>query len=66
MTLEPNCYKRGCIHFTGVKKDDEDDETTERVVCKAFPDGIPDIIAYGNNKHMKILPNQINEIVFEK
>jgi hypothetical protein len=33
--------------------------------CDAFPDGIPDDITSGENKHSKPLPNQDNEIVFE-
>jgi hypothetical protein len=64
MIQEPKCSKRNCIHFIGVKNDG--DETTERVVCAAYPDGIPDVIAYGKNKHKKIRKDQDNEIVFEK
>jgi hypothetical protein len=33
--------------------------------CDAFPDGIPDEITSGENKHLKPLPNQDNKIVFE-
>lgn len=51
MIIEPNCSKRKCKHFVGVKNNG--DETTERVFCMAFPDKIPDIIAYGDNKHLK-------------
>lgn len=51
MLPEPQCLKRGCKHFIGVEQKGED-ETTERVVCAAFPDGIPDDIAYGDNKHL--------------
>jgi hypothetical protein len=50
MIAEPKCWTRQCKHFQGVKQDDED-ETTERVVCLAFPDGIPAEIAYGNDPH---------------
>ena len=49
MIREPECSKRECKYYTGVKNDG--DETTERVVCEAFPDGIPDEIAYGENDH---------------
>jgi hypothetical protein len=52
MILEPKCSKRKCAHFVGVKQDGKN-EKTERVICKAFPDGIPDEIAYGNNDHIK-------------
>ena len=51
MLAEPNCRKRNCKHFEGVVTDDGD-ESTERVVCKAFPNGIPDEIAYGDNRHI--------------
>ena len=36
--------------------------------CRAFPDieGIPEDILLGKNKHNKPLPNQDNNIVFEK
>ncbi len=33
--------------------------------CDAFPDGIPDVITSGENKHSKPLPDQDNDIVFE-
>lgn len=51
MMHEPNCRKRQCKHFIGIEQPDEGDESSERVVCSAFPDGIPDEIAYGNNPH---------------
>lgn len=41
MLLEPTCWTRGCKHYTGIKQDNEEEET-ERNVCKAFPDGIPE------------------------
>jgi hypothetical protein len=65
MIAEPNCSKRLCKHFIGVKQDNEDEET-ERVVCKAFPDGIPSEIAYGDNLHLVPLHGQKNKIIFEK
>lgn len=34
--------------------------------CDAFPNGIPDVITIGDNKHQKPLPNQGNNIVFEE
>jgi hypothetical protein len=34
--------------------------------CDAFPDGIPDIILSGKNKHNRPLPDQGNKIVYEK
>ena len=65
MLLEPNCRARGCVHYLGIKSDD-DDELNERNVCNAFPDGIPDEIAYGKNLHTDPLPDQLNHIVFSK
>lgn len=48
MLLEPNCRKRNCVHYLGIKGENE----TEQVpCCAAFPDGIPSEIAYGENKH---------------
>jgi len=35
------------------------------VGCDAFPEGIPDEIVAGRNKHAKPLPEQDNNIVYE-
>ena len=51
MLTEPTCYKRNCKYYLGVKNDG--DESTERNYCEAFPDGIPNEIADGKNKHLK-------------
>lgn len=45
---QPECSKRSCKHFMGVKGEEPD----QKVFCKAFPDGIPNEIAYGPNKHL--------------
>jgi len=50
MLEEPRCSKRNCRHFEGARWLG-DDEPTEVVVCRAFPDGIPSEIAYGDNPH---------------
>ncbi|MFO7776003.1 MAG: hypothetical protein R6W89_09420 [Candidatus Hydrogenedentota bacterium] len=42
-----------------------EDETTEVVVCKAFPDGIPHEIAYGDNEHLTPFPGD-HGILYEK
>ncbi len=63
MIIEPKCYTRKCIHFIGVNEVEEEED--QKVICEAFPEGIPAEIAYGNNKHLKPLAGQINEIVFE-
>lgn len=65
MILIPKCYERKCRYYLGVSQPDGT-EMTERVVCNAFPNGIPDEIAYGDNKHLKPLPDQMNDIVYEK
>lgn len=63
MLDEPNCYTRKCKHFIGVEGGCT--EGYEYLVCEAFPDGIPDEIAYGNNKHLTSFAGQLNEIVYE-
>ena len=52
MIEEPRCSERQCKHLLGVKQDDGV-EITERPVCKAFPNGIPVEISYGDNLHLK-------------
>jgi hypothetical protein len=47
------CFK--CKHFRKIQGG-----------CDAFPDGIPDKIRSGKNKHKKPLPEQKNKIVFEE
>ena len=64
MLKSPNCYKRKCKHFRGVIQPDGT-EITEKVACDAFPEGIPDSIAYGDKKHLKPIKGQKNNIVFE-
>lgn len=69
MLKEPRCFERNCKHFIGVKQDQDADgnfdEATERPVCAAFPDGIPQRIAYGSDLHLTPAPEQDNDIVFE-
>ncbi len=64
MLDEPTCYTRKCKHFQGVEQSDGT-EMTEEVVCKAFPDGIPDEVPYGDNLHLEPLLGQGNDIIFE-
>lgn len=65
MLLTPICHKRNCKHFLGIRQPDGT-EQTEFVYCLAFPEGIPEEIAYGDNKHLVPLKNQKNDIIFEK
>lgn len=64
MILEPNCSKRGCAHFLGVKQP-KDSEFGEVAYCHAFPNGIPDEIAYGDNLHTTVQKGQVGAFVFE-
>ena len=63
MLFTPHCYRRQCEHYRGVHNDG--DETTERVYCKAFPDRIPDEIAYGENPHTAPYPGD-NGIQYQR
>lgn len=65
MLAEPTCWTRQCKHYIGVIQPDGT-ELTETNSCIAFPDGIPAEIAYGENRHLRPLPDQGNKIVFEK
>lgn len=66
MLATPRCYERRCRYFLGVAGGaDADVEVGERVVCRAFDDGIPATIAYGDNLHAAPLPGQENDLVFE-
>lgn len=64
--IEPKCHQRQCRHFEGAKSVSSTSTDTVKVVCPAFPDGIPDDIAYGSNKHLKPYPGQRGFFIFEK
>ncbi len=64
MLLEPNCYKRKCVHLIGIIQPNGT-EVGEVNACDAFPDGIPYEIAYGDNLHLEPCCGQTNSIVFE-
>ncbi len=65
MLNTPRCYQRKCKNFIGPVWMGGGEET-ENNICKAFPEGIPNEIAYGRNLHLKPHPDQDNDIVFEK
>lgn len=65
MMKAPICFERYCKHYTGVSQPDGT-EMTERYVCEAFPEGIPEEILDGSNDHSEPLTGQGNNIVFEK
>jgi hypothetical protein len=52
---EPRCSLRQCKHLIGVYWPN-DSELGERPGCAAFPKGIPDEIAYGDNLHLEPFP----------
>ena len=64
MLPEPRCYQRRCVYFWGVVQSDGT-ERTEVVACDAFPEGIPDKIAYGTNLHLRPVEGD-NGIQYEK
>jgi hypothetical protein len=66
MLAPPNCYKRKCVHLLGVYQPTPGDESTEVPHCLAFPEGIPQEIAYGDNKHLKKVDGQTGKFVYEK
>ncbi len=66
MIDRPRCFERGCVHYEGVLQDSEDGESNERHHCMAFPNGIPDEIAYGDNPHEEVHPDQNGDLTFEK
>ncbi len=65
MIAEPECRKRGCRHFGGVEQPDGT-ESSEVVVCPAYPDGIPERIAFDEELHLTVQKDQVGEIVFEE
>jgi hypothetical protein len=67
MLSEPRCSERTCKHFIGIDTPDGDvfDETKQVPVCAAFPEGIPDDIAYGLDLHLDPVKGD-NGIQYEK
>jgi len=65
MIAIPKCKIRKCINFNGIVQPDGT-ELTERVVCDAYPAGIPNDIAYGDDLHLQVRDDQNNDIVFEE
>ncbi len=65
--VEPKCSLRACRHFLGVLPDDPEKTQPLILICKAFPEapGIPNEIAYGDNKHKKPYPGD-NGILYKR
>jgi len=64
MLIQSKCDIRKCKHYIGIKQPDGT-EASERHVCEAFPEKIPNDIAFGDNKHLQPTKEQDNKIVFE-
>lgn len=62
MIREPRCSIRRCVHLLGV---DGEDEENQVCVCSAFPNGIPNEIAYGAELHLTPYPGD-NGIQYEE
>ena len=65
MIEEPQCFKRDCKHYFGIIQSDGT-ELTEKPGCLAFPEGIPNDIAYGKELHKSVRNDQNNNIIFER
>jgi hypothetical protein len=65
MILPPNCYERKCIYYSGIIQPDGT-EKSEVPSCEAYPLGIPDEIAYGEDLHLKVRTDQDNTIIFKR
>jgi hypothetical protein len=65
MLNTPKCYTRKCKWFSGVKQPDGD-ELNEFNYCRAFPDGIPTSIAYGDDLHLVVIEGQEGDYTYEE
>ena len=66
MLQPPKCFERQCKHYWGVIQSDPDEEGSEFCACRAFPEGIPEDIAYGDDPHTEVHLLQDNTILYEK
>jgi len=58
-----NCLERGCKHYQGYQFFPETESV--KCICPAYPEGIPEDIAYGEEKHLTVRPDQKRTDVFE-
>ena len=65
MLTRPECLARNCVYWIGIEMKG-DDESTERPYCRAYPDGIPEEIAYGNDKHLSLRGDEVEEVFYEE
>lgn len=64
--LESSCTVRGCKHYLGTDSPEDRNSMKIWYICEAYTEGIPDDIAMGKDKHLKVRPDQNNSIVYEK
>lgn len=64
MIPEPRCSVRRCRWLRGVVQPFGTEEE-EHPYCPAFPSGIPDDIAYGDDLHLAVRPGQVGDTVYE-
>ena len=60
----PNCSRRMCLHYRGISQPSGMERGGELAVCDAYPNGIPDDIAYGDDLHLTPRPGD-NGIQYE-
>ena len=73
MIMLGRCYWRNCKHYQGFSgpkppasdRDDEDGQVGAEA-CPPYPNGIPYSIAYGDNLHLTVQPDQEGTLVYEK
>lgn len=58
MLPECRCRKRGCKFYKGIST------SVYKHYCKAFYEGIPDEIAYGNDEHLTVRKGQSKSVYF--
>ena len=59
-----SCFKRMCKYYEGIKESNNP-EPSGKHICKAFPNGIPDEITAGRDEHLRPLPGQLKNIVYD-
>ena len=67
----PRCFERQCKHFRGVTeivdaKGVGGGELAQVPWCSAFPSGIPDRIAFGDDPHVERAADQFGDAIFEE
>jgi len=48
----PKCWKRQCKHWIDLVEMGGEEDDRIWPVCRAFPEGIPEEIAYGDDEHL--------------